>query len=309
MRELGVTIYLSLKDVFSGEAEEFTPWLSSNLDRLAGELGFELEPEDTEVRVGSFKADIRAKTTDGRTVIIENQFHTTDHSHLGQLLTYASGLEADVVIWIAERVRDEHRAAIDWLNAKAADADFFAIEARVMQIDESKPDVRWDVVASPNNWSRLTKKTGSTRVLTDAQQERIDYWASLNELIETMGEKLTRFSPDNITWQGGTIGKSDFGLNTSINRQDGWIRVEIYLGGNRAKTRFETLHDRKDEIEADLGYGLDWDHMEGRQACRISTSYDCDPSNRTDWPNQHAWIIDKRKEFERVFRPLAKVIS
>jgi hypothetical protein len=127
MPDLGTTTKLPLGTVFQGEAVEFTPWLSDNLDRLASELGFELESEGIEISVGAFKADIKARTTDGRTVIIENQFHNTDHSHLGQLLTYAAGLEADVVIWIAERVRDEHRAAVDWLNDKAADADFFAV--------------------------------------------------------------------------------------------------------------------------------------------------------------------------------------
>ena len=308
MKELGETSYLSLDTVFDGEATEFTPWLSSNLDRLARELGFELEPEDTEVSVGSFKADVKAKTTDGRTVVIENQFNNTDHSHLGQLLTYAAGLRADIVIWIAERVRDEHRAAVDWLNEKATDADFFAVEARAVRIDDSRPALLWDIVASPNTWSRLTRKTRSEGSLTELEKIRIEYWAQLNERIDTSGERLTQFKPDKSSWQGGSIGASACGLNTAMNARDGSIRVEVYFNGEQGVERFEAMRERKEQIEGALGYSLGWDYKEGRQGCRIEIAKSCDPTDKNDWGAQHDWIIRKRIEMENVFRPLIKEI-
>ncbi len=306
MKDLGETSYLSLNAVFDGEATEFTPWLSDNLDRLALELGFELEPEDTEVSVGSFKADVKAKTTDGRTVVIENQFNNTDHSHLGQLLTYAAGLRADIVIWIAERVREEHRAAVDWLNEKATDADFFAVEARAVKIDDSRPALLWDIVASPNTWSRLTRKTRSDGALTDLDNMRIEYWAQLNERIDADRERLTQFKPDKSSWQGGSIGTSSCWLNTAMNSRDGSIRVEIYLDGAQAKERFDAFRERKEQIEEQLGYALGWDYKEGRQGCRIVIIKLCDPTDRDDWAVQHDWIIEKRLEFEGVFRPLVR---
>ena len=308
MKELGEPRNLSLSEVFTGEATEFTPWLSQNLDALAVQLGIELEHDDTEVSVGAFKADIKARTTDNKSVVIENQFGTTDHSHLGQLLTYAAGLEADIVIWVSERIRDEHRAAVDWLNSRTTDADFFAVEARPVQIDESRPALFWDVVSSPNDWSRTSKRTQSVEKGSDLDALRISYWATLNNTIDERGIDLFKFKPDTASWQGGTIGKSNFFLFSVIGVRDKWLRVEIYLDGEYSQQWFDGLWDRKEETESELGYKLDWDPLEGKRACRISTTTDADPVDKSDWPRQHDWIIKKRIEFGRVFRPLVQLV-
>lgn len=67
--------------------------------------------------MGPFRADILCKeTTSGHFVLVEDQLERTDHTHLGQLMTYAAGLDAVTIVWIAKRFTDEHRAALDWLN-------------------------------------------------------------------------------------------------------------------------------------------------------------------------------------------------
>ncbi len=308
MKKLGKAHELPLATVFDGEAREFTPWLSENLERLATELGFELQTDEIEVSVGAFKADIRAKTTDDKSVVIENQFNATDHSHLGQLLTYASGLNAEVVIWVAERVREEHRAAIDWLNDKAADADFFAVEARAVKIDDSLPAIFWDVVSSPNTWTRTSKKAREAGELGSMDRLRVNYWAALNDLIEEKNAKLTRYKPAKESWQGGSIGKGDIWLNTSISVRDNWVRVEIYLGGEKAQVFYDYFREQRTEIESSLGYALNWDPLKGKKACRISVKTDAAPSDGEDWQRQHEWIVEKRLDFERVFRPLVRKI-
>jgi len=52
----------------------------------------------------------------GKKIIIENQLEPTNHTHLGQIITYASGYDARVIVWVVKDVREEHRQAVDWLN-------------------------------------------------------------------------------------------------------------------------------------------------------------------------------------------------
>ena len=125
-KTLGRLEPVELRDIWTSESAEFTPWLArpENLSVLGETLGIDLELEAQERSVGPFRADILCKdiATDSW-VLVENQLERTDHSHLGQLLTYASGLEAVTIVWVAAQFTDEHRSTLDWLN-RITDARF-----------------------------------------------------------------------------------------------------------------------------------------------------------------------------------------
>src|ERR1700712_3068445 len=143
------------RDVWTSESMDFTPWLAENIDVLADELGMTLTVTGTEVLVGEFRLDIRAEDQDGRVVVIENQLERTDHSHLGQCLVYASGLEASTVVWIAPRFRDDFRRALDWLNERTdVGVNFFGVEVGVVQIADGPRAPVFEVVARPNEWQK-----------------------------------------------------------------------------------------------------------------------------------------------------------
>jgi hypothetical protein len=159
---LGRLIPVPVREVWTHEANGFTPWLahSANMALLGETLGLgDLEVETTEQTVGRFSADIVARDDAGAFVLIENQLEPTDHRHLGQVLTYLAGLEGDAtVVWIATEFLEEHRAAIDWLNANTNDRfDFFGVE--VLRIGSSSPAPRFNIVAKPNDWSRGVRAT------------------------------------------------------------------------------------------------------------------------------------------------------
>ena len=153
---------MNLRTVWANEAEHFTPWLAQadNLARLGEALGLTLEPHGTEQAVGGFSADILCRRLDGGSddeswVVIENQFGRTDHDHLGKLLTYTAGLNAQTVVWIAEEFRDEHRAALDLLNASTSrEYAYFGVEIELLKIDGSRPAPRFNIVVQPNDWAK-----------------------------------------------------------------------------------------------------------------------------------------------------------
>lgn len=52
-----------------------------------------------------------------------------------KIITYASGLDAGVVVWIVARAGDEHAGAIEWLNKHTDDdLSFFLIEVHAYKI-------------------------------------------------------------------------------------------------------------------------------------------------------------------------------
>jgi hypothetical protein len=147
-----------VREAFKHEAQHFTPWLAENLDLLGDEIGIPLDLVGTEVAIGSFSLDIQARDPDGRTVAIENQFEKSDHDHLGKSLVYAAGLEASVVIWIAEEFREEHRQVFDWLNSNSDEGvSFYAVSVSTLTIDDSAPAPIFDIVCRPNDFKKHVK--------------------------------------------------------------------------------------------------------------------------------------------------------
>ncbi len=155
----------NIREIWPDEAKDFTPWLAEeeNIGILSETLGIDLTVDDTEVSVGDFRADIIAYETDtDRKVIIENQLEDTNHDHLGKLITYASGTGATFIVWIVKRVRDEHRAAIEWLNNHTDDQiGFFLCEIKVFQIGDSLRAPKFEVIEKPNDWVKRKNNTRS----------------------------------------------------------------------------------------------------------------------------------------------------
>lgn len=155
---------VDLRKAWPHEAHNFTPWLAKNLERLSEAIGIHLETETIEAPVGEFAGDILATGPEGQSVLIENQLEWSDHTHLGQIMTYLAGLDARVVVWIARDFTEPHLSAIQWLNRHTENEfAFFAVKLRVVQIDNSPLAPIFEVIAKPNNWERQVRdeRTGS----------------------------------------------------------------------------------------------------------------------------------------------------
>ena len=194
IKNLGRLERVELRDIWLSEASDFTPWLAQkeNLDILGQTLGIVLELEALERPVGPFRADILCKDigTD-RWVLIENQLERTDHNHLGQLLTYASGLEAVTIVWIAALFTEEHRSTLDWLNRITDESfRFFGLEVELWRIGDSPPAPKFNVVSKPNDWSQSVARGARAIDDADLSDTRImqrAYWTAFDRVLAALG--------------------------------------------------------------------------------------------------------------------------
>jgi hypothetical protein len=309
---LGRLERVELRDIWISEATSFTPWLArpENISILSETLNIDLELEAQERAVGPFRADLLCKDigTD-RWVLIENQLERTDHTHLGQLLTYASGLEAVTIIWIAARFTEEHRSTLDWLNKITNESfRFFGLEVELWRIGASPAAPKFNIVSKPNEWSLSVAK--AARVIDDGEQSETrvmqeKYWVALNAKLEAIGGPVSgKCKPQPQSWMHYRIGRSYMGIGGAMNSQKKQIRAELYLQGPPAKTFFKLLNDQKAEIERELGYPLEWQELPDGQDSRIAIFLnDADPADEADWPRQHDWLAKRLNEMHRVFAP------
>lgn len=287
---------VDLREVWLREAEGFTPWLAQpdNLELLGETLGLSLEIEAVEKALGSFRADIVCREEDGAHVLIENQLERTDHDHLGKLLTYAASLEAVTVVWLAGTFREEHRAVLDWLNRiTPEDYRFFGVEIEVWRIGDSPEAPKFNVVSTPNDWSRSVAATvGDTR-LSEGSLRRIEYWNSLHAVLDARNGRVRgNRKPQPEGWMSYSIGRTGFRLAAAMNTRERLLRAELYIQGERADERLRGLEAHRDEIERELGYGLEWGDQSSTARDRRIACYlrDADPEDASDWPRQHEWL-------------------
>jgi hypothetical protein len=151
---------VDVRSVFPYDGDGFSDWLSANLDRLARELGISgLREVGRNIPVGSFTVDLLAQTDRGRRVVIENQLEPSDHPHLGEVVTYAAGLDVSAVVWVVTRLGEEHRAVLDWLNQHSDDdVRFFGVELRLIRIGNSLPAAEFRVESRPNDWQKVARQ-------------------------------------------------------------------------------------------------------------------------------------------------------
>ena len=311
--KLGKLEKVDLREFWRDEAKDFTPWLANNenIELLSETLGIEVEVEGTEIPVGIFKVDILAREINrNKVIIIENQLEKTDHDHLGKIITYASGLGAEVVIWISKTITDEHRRAIDWLNEiTGEDIAFFALEIELWKINDSPPAAKFNIVCSPNEWAKVVRKSSSSNI-TEGALLKQDFWASFKEFMEEKGTFLKMRKPHPQNWYSLAIGRSKFEIDLTVRTQKPRIGCELYMSGDSAKKAFWALVEHKDEIEQEFGEKLDWQELPEARDCRIAIyRNEASIEKREEWNDYFEWLGDKAEKFHKVFSKRVKKLS
>jgi hypothetical protein len=312
-KPLGHLEPVSLRDFWEDEARHFTPWLAlpENLKLLGEAIGVELEFEATESRVGIFKADIVAKEvgTDDR-VIIENQLGRTDHDHLGKLMTYAAGLGAKTVVWVAATISDDHRRTLDWLNEITGEAfSFFALEIELWKIGDSAPAPKFNLVSRPNDWAKSLTTPDSVGEPTETRLLQLEFWSSLVERGRQRGGSVSFRKPRPQNWYSLAVGRSRFNLSLTASTKLRRIGCELYIRHPvYSKKAFALLLSQKVDIEAELG-PLEWQELPHRRDCRIVQYRSGDIEDRSQWPEQQAWLLERLETFKRTFSQRVRALD
>lgn len=312
MEKLGRIERVDLRSIWTSEDKHFTPWLaqSENLEILGETLGIELELEAQEKDVGPFRADILCKNTAEKEswVVIENQIEKTDHKHLGQLLTYASGLKASTIVWISAQFCEEHRAALDWLNQLTdKSVRFFGLEVELWKIGDSPAAPRFNIVCQPNDWENTVRHAAeilSDDEATPSQNLRIKYWSAFRAYLQENKSKLRPQKPSRDHWYSFGIGTSRAHTAALIITRENKIGVELTINSEDAKAIFNDLIQHKEDVEAIIGSPLDWREMLDKKASRILLFNSIDPYDEATWPQQFAWLQENLERFDRAFRNL-----
>ena len=284
---------VTLREVWEHEAHDFTPWLFANMERLSKAIGLSMEPEGTEVAVEQFSADIVARNpADGSLVLIENQLEGSDHTHLGQILTYLAGMQAQTVIWIARDFDESHRSAIRWLNDHTVEPfAFFAVRVRIVRIADSPLVPLFEVLECPSAWDRSVRATVESDT-SELTQFRREFWTHYAKQYPNDGVSVGYEASSFWVW----IESAELNLSLYLAQRS----VGVWVRGKRGEPaeavweRIQTWEQRlRDELGVEIGEGTSWGSF-------ANSHYLVNTKDRSNWPAMADWLHNKIADYRRV---------
>lgn len=301
---LGKLKEVNIRDVWQHEQYDFSKWLSlpDNIQELGDAIGLSLTDIETEKFVGGYRCDIICKDEiTGKNVLIENQLEPSNHDHLGKIITYASGLDAAVVVWIVQEAREEHASAIEWLN-KHTDDDlaFFLIEIHAFTIGDSKPAPQFRIIQQPNEFAKMVKEISKNTELNDSQTYRLEFWNMFNSVIDERGKPFNKHKPSTDNWYTVAIGSSKCHISIDLVNKENRIRIGLWIPNS--KELFDKLLVEKENIEKEAKFQFAWDRLNGKKASVIFTYIEgLDFKNQSNYKDLMNKIIDYVVVFKNTF--------
>lgn len=302
--KLGKLKAVDIRTVWPHEQYDFSKWLAmdENIKELGDTLNLSLTDVETEKFVGNYRCDILCKDEiTGKIVLIENQLEPTNHDHLGKIITYASGLDAAVVIWIVSSARDEHASAIEWLNKHTDDdISFFLLEVHAYKIGDSDPAPQFKIIEQPNDFVKTVKSIAKNTELNESQKSRLEFWTQFNEIIVANGKPFNTRKASTDHWYNVAIGSSEANISIDLVNKEHKIRIGLWINDN--KDIFDSLFQQKSSIENALGIELEWHRLDGKKASYICTYVNgLNFKKQDNYPILMTQIIDVVSRMRTVF--------
>lgn len=297
--------YVGLREVWRHEAKDFTGWLAENIDFINEALQIDLTVLETEKQIGAFNVDIYCEDGQGASAVIENQLERTDHTHLGQLLTYAVGVDAKTIIWVSPDPRPEHVKVIEWLNETTpADVGWYIVRVQAVRIDNSPIAPLFTMAAGPDPDA---KGIGTAKKdLADRHIKRLEFWSGLLDVINQKTNLFSRVNPSKDNWlaAGSGVGRVYYQLVVRMTDVSLQIVIDRDPEGPLNKKIFDCLHEQKADIEAKFGNEINWRRMDDKISSRIQYDIaECGLKEEKSWKDGYKVIADKLVKWEKAFQP------
>lgn len=312
VQPLGKLEKVDIRQIWEHEALSFTPWLamSENLAQLGEALGIEFDEDDIhkEVSVGDFNIDILTSDLSGHRIVIENQLERTDHDHLGKCITYAAGKDAEIIIWIARGVRDEHKQSVEFLNSNSSDKlNFFLVQLEAYKIGDSRPAPHFTVIESPNEWTKIVRgQNNESSKISEVKLKQQNFFEMVREYGQNHSKKVSSWQkPSPQHWYTVRSGSSVAHFNILTNSRESCIYIEVYIDGGKdseMKNRqiYDKIYQDKDRIESETG-PLIWNDNEENRSKMIRCRIDMDPMDEKQAQESLPLVIEKLDQFISIF--------
>ena len=307
--KLGKLQEVDVRKVWQHEQYDFSNWLAhtDNIQELSDTLNLSLADIQTETFVGNYRCDILCKDElTGKTVLIENQLETTNHDHLGKIITYSSGLDASVVVWIVTSAREEHASAIEWLNKHTDDdLSFFLVEVHAYKIGDSLPAPYFKIIEQPNDFVKTIKAISKNNDMSETEKNRLEFWTRFNEIVDARGKPFNKRKASTDHWYSVAMGSSECHISMDLVNKEHKIRVCVWVSDN--KDLFDKFYANKEQIEKACGFELIWDRLDTKKAALACTYInDLDFDNQENYPQLMNKAIDLVVAMRDAFVPFLK---
>ena len=149
--------------------------------------------------------------------------------------------------------------------------NFFLIEIHAYKIGDSDAVPKFEVVEKPNDFVKRSKAKTNDSDLNKSQGERLAFWEQFNQVVIARSKPFNLRKARTDHWCDVAMGTSDAHIAIDLVNKDSRIVVECYISDN--KDLFNALANHKEEIEAELGFKLIWDRLDGKKLYASSIGY------------------------------------
>lgn len=282
---------------------------AENLALLSDALHMQLELVDWEERISRLNGDIPADDQNiDLAIVIEHRSDKTSHYQLGDFLACAEEYDARILILMADKFREEHRSALDWLNRwTPKDIEIYGIEIRSPIEGDADANPQFVPVVAPASWSKTGEVDRIPRIQSVVLRE---FFQTLVADLSSNGfmddqQVVTRYD------QSFPSGLSEVDFHASFEADgNAWVYIPGWPSRNNQilnEIRNDAGEKAKIEVELNLSSCTLIEWRTGASSTGVYRKASLNDSEE-ELDKIRRWMFEYLLKFKKVFNPRLKAI-